>query len=94
MGIVYRKQNQYQDALDSYQHAVRLKPDYADAYNAMGNVYDDQNQYQDALDSYQHVLRLKPDCADAYNAMGIVYRQAKSVSGCTGQLSTCLETQT
>ena len=55
---------------------------------------DDQNQYQDALDSYQHALRLKPDYADAYNAMGNVYERPKSVSGCTGQLSTCLETQT
>ena len=54
MGIVYRKQGQLKDALDSYKHAVRLNPDYAKAYYNMGIVYDEQGQLKDALDSYKH----------------------------------------
>ena len=43
------------------KHALRLKPDYAEAYINMGVVYSKQDQLQDALDSYKHALRLKPD---------------------------------
>ena len=86
MGVVYEKQDQLQDALDSYKHALRLKPDYAQAYCNMGVVYSKQDQLQDALDSYKHALRLKPDYAEAYMQYGCCLREARSAAGCAGQL--------
>ena len=77
MGVVYSKQDQLQDALDSYKHALRLKPDYAEAYYNMGVVYENQDQLQDALDSYKHALRLKPDYAKAYYQYGCCLRRSK-----------------
>ena len=57
----------------SYKHAVRLRPDHADAYYNMGNAYRKQDQLKGALDSYKHAVRLNPDYAKAYCNMGIAY---------------------
>ena len=87
MGVVYEKQDQLQDALDSYKHALRLKPDYALAYYSVWVLSTQkQDQLKDALDSYKHALRLKPDDAEAYYSMGDVYDEARSAAGCAGQL--------
>ena len=57
------------------KHAIRIKPDYADAYFNMGSVYREQGLLQDALDSYKHATRINPDYAEAYLNMGNVYRE-------------------
>jgi protein O-GlcNAc transferase len=61
----------YDDAIDSYKQALKIKPDYADAYSNMGNVLKDKGDLNAAIDSYKKAIKLKPDYADAYNNMGI-----------------------
>ena len=38
-GIAYIKLGQYQRAIEDYNAAIRLKPDYAEAYNSRGIAY-------------------------------------------------------
>ena len=65
------EQDQLQDALDSYKHALRLKPDLRWRLPSIWVLSTQkQDQLQDALDSYKHALRLRPDYADAYKCMG------------------------
>ena len=75
-----KSQGQWEKALDSYRHALILKPDNPDVYNNMGLVYGKQGQREKALDSCQHALTLKPDDPGVYTNMGLVYAHAK-VSG-------------
>jgi predicted TPR repeat methyltransferase len=56
------------------QKALRLKPDYAEAYNSMGNAFQDQGKTDEAISCYQKALRLKPDYAEAYNSMGNAFQ--------------------
>ncbi|HVC98325.1 MAG TPA: tetratricopeptide repeat protein, partial [Pirellulales bacterium] len=37
-GNVRKEQGRLDDALASYQHAVRLKPDFAEAHNNLGSL--------------------------------------------------------
>ena len=30
----------FNEAIDSYQRAIKINPEYAEAYNNLGNVYD------------------------------------------------------
>jgi len=56
-------------AIDSYQQALRIKPDYAEVHNNMGSVMKDKGDLEQAIESYQQALRIKPDYAVAHNNM-------------------------
>ena len=66
------KSGDYEGAIADYTQAIRLKPDYADAYNNRGIAKDDLGQYLAAIADYDTAIRLKPDYADTYNNRGIV----------------------
>ena len=61
-----------EDALADYAEAIRLKPDYAEAYNNRGAVKDELGRHDDALADYAEAIRLKPDHASPYYNLGIV----------------------
>src|ERR1700726_1680108 len=63
----------YQKSISDYTEAIRLKPDYADAYNHRGNVYSKKEEYDKAISDCTEAIRLKPDYADAYLNRGNVY---------------------
>jgi protein O-GlcNAc transferase len=61
---------QFDDAIDSYKQALKIKPDYAEAYNNMGVVLMDKGEPMAAIDSYKKALQFKPNYAEAYYNMG------------------------
>ena len=65
------------DALASYDKAIALKPDYAEAYNNRGNALTDLKRPADALASYDRAIALKPDYAEAYNNRGNALKDLK-----------------
>jgi tetratricopeptide (TPR) repeat protein len=69
-GAVYAAFNQYDAAIDSYKQALKIKPDYAEAYFNMGVALQEKGELNAALDSYKQALKIKPDYAKAYNNMG------------------------
>ena len=54
-----------QDAVESFERAVAVQPDYAEAFNNRGNALFDLGRNEDALASYDQALALQPDYADA-----------------------------
>jgi tetratricopeptide (TPR) repeat protein len=53
-----------------YTEAIRLKPDFAEAYNNRGFARAAKGDLDGALKDYAEAIRLKPDFADAYNNRG------------------------
>ncbi len=62
-----------QKAIEYLTAAIRLKPDYADAYNNRGLAYDNLGQHQRAIEDYNQAISLKPDFAAAFNNRGLAY---------------------
>jgi tetratricopeptide (TPR) repeat protein len=60
-----------------YSAAIRLKPDYAEAYNNRGIARSDKGDLDGALKDFTEAIRLKPDYADAYINRG----NARSAKG-------------
>ena len=60
-------------AIEYLNNAIRLKPDYADAYLGRGIAYSDLGQRQRAIDDYSTAIRLEPDYTAAYYNRGVVY---------------------
>jgi len=61
-------------AIEYLNEAIRLQPDFANAYGARGNAYANQKQYQLALDDYNKAILLKPDKAVFFSNRGNVYK--------------------
>jgi len=70
LGNVLRRQKQHEDAIKSYQEALRLKPKYALAYNAIGVVYAMQDRWDDAIAEYRKALEINPNYAEAMTNLG------------------------
>ena len=45
--------------MKSYEKALILKPDFAEAYNNLGNVFQDQGKLDEAIDVYKKSISLK-----------------------------------
>ncbi len=66
-GFAYGKSEQYQEAIEAYKQAIKIKPDLAMAYNNMGWAYDELGQYQEAIEAYKQALQIDPKYTLAYN---------------------------
>ena len=61
----------HEAAVADYDEAIRLKPDYAEAYSNRGEAKQKLRQYEAAVDDCNEAIRLKPNYAEAYNNRGI-----------------------
>jgi tetratricopeptide (TPR) repeat protein len=73
LGLTYGKTGKYQEAVDAYKQAIKIKPD-ADAYRNLGIAYNDLGKHQEAVDAYKQAIKIKPDFADAHYNLGKTYR--------------------
>jgi protein involved in polysaccharide export with SLBB domain len=73
MGVKYGKAKLFRQAAESFQKAVELKPDFADAHYGLGHAYFDLKRWKDAIQALERTLELNPKDADAYSMLGEAY---------------------
>lgn len=64
-----------QKAIEYLNDAIKLKPDYAEAFNNRGIAYFDLGQYERAIEDYSESIRIKPDEGSAYHNRGNAYHK-------------------
>ena len=69
------------EQLRFYSNAIRLKPDYAEAFNNRGNARYSKGDFDDAITDYNEAIRLKPDYAKAFSNRGTVRRCKGDLDG-------------
>src|SRR5262249_55250527 len=69
------------EKLRFYNEAIRLKPDYSEAFNNRGIVRSDKGDVEGALQDYDEAIRLKPDYAVAFNNRGVTRDDKGDVEG-------------
>ncbi len=67
----------YEEALATYEQAIRLDPNYALAYNSKGSTLVELKRYEEALAACEQAIRLDPNLARAYNTKGITLHYLK-----------------
>jgi tetratricopeptide (TPR) repeat protein len=70
-----RANSQYQEALDAYNQALSLDPNYGEAWNNKGNVLYDLGRYEEALEAINKSLSINPDYAFAWNNKGLILQK-------------------
>ena len=70
MGNALKDKGELDAAIDSYKQAIKIKPDYAEAYYNMGVPCRIRVSLDAAIDSYKQAIKIKPDYAKAYIIWG------------------------
>jgi Tfp pilus assembly protein PilF len=65
--------HQYDRAIADFTTAIRLKPDYAEAYNDRGFAYYLKGDAERAIADYTRATELRPNYPKAYNSRGVAY---------------------
>lgn len=71
IGKLYAQQEQWNDAIAAYQHAIRHQPNHAGAYWSLANIYASQGNSSAELEHRLQALTLKPDWATAPNQLAL-----------------------
>jgi tetratricopeptide (TPR) repeat protein len=91
LGNAYAKQNRFDEAVNEYLTALKLKPDYAEGHYNLGNAYTKQNRFDEAVNEYLSALKLGPDDSEAYNNLGTAYLKQNRLSEAANEFLTALK---
>lgn len=74
-GLDYYKIGQYDEAITAFRTAIRIDPNYIDAYYNLGSVLEYLQQYDAALVVFKQIIVRKPDDYDSvYKAAWLSYK--------------------
>ena len=76
-GTVLAKLGRFEEAIDTYNSAIKIAPNYAPIHNDRGNALFFRKRYEEALAAYDKALSLKPNLADAWLGRGNAFYNLK-----------------
>ncbi len=71
LGAVYYQQRQLEIALEEFTLAVKIDPDFGQAYNGLGLVHSALGQDDLAEKNFKRALQLEPNNSESHNNFGI-----------------------
>ena len=72
-GNSFFEAGKYEEAIESYKQAIRIKPDSAKLHAFLGGAYIESGDYKKAIESFKEAIRIKPDYAGAHYFLGFAY---------------------
>ena len=81
----------YQDAIAAYDEAIRLQPDFANAYVNRGLAKEKLGQHESAIMDYSSAIEIAPTLAGAYNNRGSAKRRLEQHFSALEDLSTAIQ---
>lgn len=70
LGAAYYQQNKLEIALDEFNHAAEIDPNYGQAYNGLGLVYQALNETAKADASFKKAIQVQPGNSESHNNYG------------------------
>jgi len=90
-GNVSGKESNYKDAVLNYTKALKLDPDYVNAYYNRGYAYIELRKYKLALSDLDKAIDINPKYAPAYHVRGILYFRRKKYDLAVADYSKAIE---
>jgi Flp pilus assembly protein TadD len=71
-GVTFYNQKEFSKAIQAYQKAIELDPNYVEAYNNLGIIYQMMGDVDRAFGAYQKATEISPRYEKGYNNLGIL----------------------
>jgi Flp pilus assembly protein TadD len=81
LGVRYLETGDVETALEQLRQAIRLAPDYPDAYYNLGAALLTRGAIDEAIRAYKRALELDPRYAEAHNNLGVVLESGGDRAG-------------
>ena len=75
LGACYQSLDNLDAAMQMFQTATKLKPDYAEAFFNQGVVFKHLNKLDESIKAYKKTISLNPNYPDAHNNLGNLYKE-------------------
>ena len=73
LGLAFNKLDRPDAAMEEFQAAVLIDPQYSEAHDNLGVAYFQLGRIPEAIDSFTQAIRIAPDYAEAHNNLGLSY---------------------
>lgn len=70
LGVAYGKMHFFDDAAGSFQQAIKLTPDYIDAWNNLGWAYTESGKLPEAVGVFEQLVKFSPKDAQVWSNLG------------------------
>ena len=71
-GILYKENNNFEEAIKSLKKAIELNPKHNMALYELGVIYEQQKKYDEAIKNYTESLRIKEN-SESFQNLGVCY---------------------
>ena len=78
LSLQHYREGRYAESIAASRAALKLRPDYAEAWNNIGAAYNKLGRYEEAAAACEEALRLKPDFQLARNNLQHAREMAKT----------------
>ena len=85
-GLVLNALNRHEEALASFDEALKHKGRFAEALNNRGSVLIALGRSDEALDNFKRAIAIKPDYAEAFYNQGNALQGARPLRRCAEEL--------
>jgi tetratricopeptide (TPR) repeat protein len=85
-----RAPGDFDSKINDYSEAIRLNPDFAEAYKSRGNMYVRKFDLEKALADYEAALKLNPQYPEAYYNRGSVRSELGDADGALADFAEAL----
>jgi len=79
LGVFYAGRNDIDKSIEIYRKAIKLYPDYADAYANLGLSYLNKGMIQEAIEQLRHAVKIDPSHARALYNLGFAHMRQGEV---------------
>ncbi len=70
IGQAFAQHGRRDEAIEQYQKALQINPDFPEAHNSLGVALLQQGKVDDAIGHFEKVLEIKPDSEQAHRSLG------------------------
>ena len=91
LGLALAGRGQYDEAIDHYQKALKIRPNFVQAENNLGAVEGQRGRFDEAIIHLQRALKNAPDSAEAHNNLGNVLVGCGRVEEAIAQYRTAIK---
>jgi protein O-mannosyl-transferase len=80
LGVTLEHRGNFTKAIENFEAALRINPDYADAHSALGFAFAIQGRLRDSFEQFHYALRLRPPLATAHTGLGLLLARQGNLS--------------